>query len=146
MGREVRCQGVILKDRHVLVLRQFNTIRKEEYWMLPGGGLENDEKEEECVKREIKEETNIDVDVVDVLFDDKGTGIDVYKRYITFLCISKNTSVGKSGTETVEHRKILDLVWCSLDHENTWNDYIKREQFFPTMKGIKERLISVSMI
>lgn len=146
MGRKIRCQGVILNDRHVLVPRQFNTIRNEEYWMLPGGGLENDETEEECVKREIKEETNMDVDVVDILFYDKETEIDVYKKYITFLCIPKNISVGKIGAETVEHRKILDLVWCSLDDENTWNDYMKRKQFFPTMKNIKERLISGSVI
>lgn len=144
MSRVVRCQGVILKDRQVLLLRQYNFIRKEEYWMLPGGSLEDNESLEDCVRREIKEEANMDVDIVDVLLDDEGTGIDVYKRYVTFLCVPK--SEGKAGKETASHRKILELVWCSLDDESTWNDSIKREQFIPSMKQIKERLIQIKAI
>jgi len=146
MGREVRCQGVILKDRQVLVMRHYNSLRKEEYWMLPGGGLENNETEEECVIREIKEEANMDVDVIDILLNNEGTGIDVYKRYVTFLCVPKDKSMGRVGNETDNHRKILDLVWCSLDDENSWSEYIKQEQFFPTMKSIKERLIDIKAI
>lgn len=144
MSRVVRCQGVIIKDRQVLLLRQYNYIRKEEYWMLPGGSLEDNETLEECVRREIEEEANMDVDIIDVLLDDEGTGIDVYKRYVTFLCVPK--SEGKVGKETASHRKILELVWCSLDDESKWNDSIKREQFIPSMKQIKERLIQIKAI
>lgn len=144
MSRVVRCQGVIIKDRQVLLLRQYNYIRKEEYWMLPGGSLEENESLEDCVRREIKEEANMDVDIIDVLLDDEGTGIDVYKRYVTFLCVPK--SEGRAGEETAKHRKILELVWCSLDDESTWNESIKREQFIPSMKQIKERLIQIKAI
>ena len=45
MGRIVRCQAVIFKGNRILVLRQYNYERKEEYWMLPGGGLEKGETE-----------------------------------------------------------------------------------------------------
>jgi len=47
MERIVRCQAVILKGNSVLVLRQYNHLRKNEYWMLPGGGLEAGETQEE---------------------------------------------------------------------------------------------------
>lgn len=45
MRRIVRCQGIILRENHVLLLRQYNDKRNNEYWMLPGGGLEVRESE-----------------------------------------------------------------------------------------------------
>lgn len=146
MGREVRCQGVILKGNRILALRQFNDLRQEEYWMLPGGGLENQETIEECIIREVKEETNLDVEIKDILFDTPGTGIDVYKRHVTFLCEVKDGSFEKIGKETDSHRRILELVWCSLEDEENWNEYLLREQFHPSMKCIKRKLIDICEI
>ncbi|WP_040215036.1 NUDIX domain-containing protein [Clostridium polynesiense] len=108
MEREARCQGVILKDDCILVLRQYNYKRKEEYWMLPGGELEQGESEEECVFREIKEETGLEIEIKEVLFDEKENRRDEYKRYITFLWTPIEGSVEAPGSETVSHRKILD--------------------------------------
>jgi ADP-ribose pyrophosphatase YjhB (NUDIX family) len=143
MARIVRCQAVILKDNKMLVLRQYNYKRQEEYWMLPGGGLEDGETEQQCIIREIKEETGLDVEIKEVLFDEPGNGKDVYQRYVTFLCIPVKDSIEIIGNETVSYRKILELVWISLTGENEWNEYILREQFFPTMKKIKDRVIKI---
>jgi ADP-ribose pyrophosphatase YjhB (NUDIX family) len=85
VSRVVRCQAVILKDNKMLVLRQYNYKRQEEYWMLPGGGLEDGETEQQCIIREIKEETGSDVEIKEILFDGPGNGKDVYQRYVTFL-------------------------------------------------------------
>ena len=137
MGRIVRCQGVIFKGNRILVLRQYNYERKEEYWMLPGGGLEKGETEKECIIREMKEETNLDVEVNGILFDEPGNGKDVYQRYITFLCVQIPGSVESIGRETVSYRKILELVWISLSDEEQWNDFILTEKFYPSMKRIK---------
>jgi ADP-ribose pyrophosphatase YjhB (NUDIX family) len=139
MGRIVRCQAVIFKGNKILVLRQYNYKRKEEYWMLPGGGLEEGETEKDCIIREMKEETNLDVEVNGILFDEPGNGKDVYQRYITFLCLPIPGSVESIGRETVSYRKILELVWISLSDEERWNDYILTEKFYPSMKRIKDR-------
>ena len=140
MARIVRCQAVVLKDDKILVLKQYNYKRQEEYWMLPGGNLEDGETEEEGVKRELKEETNLEVEVKGVIFDEPSNGKDEYERYITFLCAPIPGSVESVGSETVSFRKILELVWVSLSDEKQWNDYMLKEQFYPSMKRIKDYL------
>ena len=143
MKREVRCQAVILKENNILVLRQYNYNRNEEYWMMPGGGLEEGETEREGVLREIKEETNLEVDIKEILFDEPGDGRDVYSRYVTFLCVPKLGSIESLGSETVSYRKILELVWVPIKDEMQWNEYLLKDQFYPSMKRIKDRLINV---
>lgn len=70
--------------------------------------------------------------------DEIRNGKDVYQRYITFLCVPIAGSVENIGSETVSYRKILELVWVSLSEEDKWNDYILKEQFFPSMRRIKD--------
>ncbi|MGH4137595.1 NUDIX hydrolase [Clostridium sp.] len=140
MTRIVRCQAVIFKDNRILVLRQYNYKRQEEYWMLPGGNLEDGETYEEAIKRELKEETNLEVEIKGIIFDEPSNGMDEYQRYITFLCVPITGSVESVGSETVSFRKILELVWVSLSDEKHWNDYMLKKQFYPSMNRIKERL------
>ena len=139
--RVVRCQGVILKDNHILVLRQYNHQRCEEYWMLPGRSLEAGESEEECLRREMKEETGLEVDVKEILFDSSGNGKDVYKRYVTFLCVPAAESIEKIGSETVSYRQIMELFWVSIINESQWNHHLFSERFQPSMKEIKDKLL-----
>jgi len=144
MGRTVRCQAVVLKGDKILVLRQYNHKRSEEYWMLPGGGLEEKETEEECIRRELKEETNLDIEIKMRLFDDSGPGKDVYKRYVTFLCTPVVTSFERVGSENAGHREILELIWTSIIDEKEWNEYILTDQFYPPMKEIKNKLLELN--
>lgn len=141
MSRIVRCQAVILKDNKMLVLRQYNCKRQEEYWMLPGGGLEDGETEQQCIIREIKEETGLEIEIKEILFDEPGNGKDVYKRYVTFLCTPMKDSIQMIGNETVSYRKILELVWISVTDENQWNEYLLAEKFYPSMQKIKNRIM-----
>ncbi len=138
MERVTRCQGVVLQDNHILVARQYNDKRQEEYWLLPGGSLEEGESEEVCILRELKEEANLEAEIVSVLFDEPGNGGDTYKRYVTFLC--RPLGPESPGAETASHRKILELIWCSLDEEDRWNEYLLKEQFYPSMRRIRDKI------
>lgn len=140
MKRIVRCQGVVLKGDHILILRQYNKKRNNEYWMLPGGSLEIGETEEECVRREIKEETNLDVEIVTILFDESGTADNDYKRYVTYLCTPLTNAIEMVGKETNDLRSIMELVWYSILQEVEWTQPILEPHFHPSMKRIKERL------
>ena len=51
--RRVGCRGTIVKDSRVLISHEVNT----DYYLTPGGGLEEGETLEECCAREVLEET-----------------------------------------------------------------------------------------
>ena len=47
------CRGIVIKDNSILL--SYET--KENTWMIPGGGVEENESLEECCIREVQEET-----------------------------------------------------------------------------------------
>ncbi len=58
--------GLIEKDGKVLLAKEV-LENKQEYWLVPGGHVEFGESMVDAVKREIKEETNLDVEIVKLL-------------------------------------------------------------------------------
>jgi 8-oxo-dGTP diphosphatase len=54
--------GLIVRDGKVLLIRRGKEPYKD-HWSLPGGGVEPGETVREAVKREVLEETGLDVDV-----------------------------------------------------------------------------------
>jgi 8-oxo-dGTP diphosphatase len=51
--------GIILKDGKVLAAQRSEKMKLPLKWEFPGGKLQKGETEEDCLKREIKEELNI---------------------------------------------------------------------------------------
>ena len=63
----IRVYGILLNDRkQVLVADEF--IRGSYYTKFPGGGLEFGEGTRDCLKREFKEEMDLDVEVGDHIY------------------------------------------------------------------------------
>ena len=61
--RTDRAQAIILKGTKVLMVKH-SEIGKGDFWCLPGGGVETDEKPEEAVLRELNEETRIEGEII----------------------------------------------------------------------------------
>jgi 8-oxo-dGTP diphosphatase len=60
MSRPFACDGVIIQDGRLVVIKR----GKEPYkggWALPGGRIEDNETTEQCLVREMKEETGLDI-------------------------------------------------------------------------------------
>lgn len=91
LDRVVRIKGLLLNSRGKILLAHNNNT-----YQFPGGHLEDNEQMDICIKREIKEETGIDVEVMEEPFlvistydnDYFGTGKKVlnsiyYYRFFT---------------------------------------------------------------
>lgn len=50
----VGCRGIVLRDSKMLICHELNS---DDYYLIPGGGLEGEETPEECCIREVQEET-----------------------------------------------------------------------------------------
>ncbi|HOJ32008.1 MAG TPA: NUDIX hydrolase [Candidatus Hydrogenedentes bacterium] len=62
----IRVAPIILQDDNILLVRHVK--QGKTYWLLPGGGVEYGESVAEALAREVKEETNLDIQVGDLVF------------------------------------------------------------------------------
>lgn len=61
-----RVEALIINEDRILAIHRKN--HGEEYWVLPGGGWEENETKEEGVAREVLEETSLKVEVIRPVF------------------------------------------------------------------------------
>ena len=106
--------GVVISDKdEVLMVKTYNAG-----WVFPGGQVEVGENVIDAVKREIMEETGIDVDVGEVF------------------CISSNTGKypGYNGVEEVPAKIMLDFICKAVSgtprpsDENSESAYVSKEK------------------
>lgn len=75
MGKRVSARGIIIDGDNVYLMYRRRTKEDEsvkEYYVIPGGGVEQGENLEEAVKRELREEFSVDVDIIGYLGVDEG--------------------------------------------------------------------------
>jgi 8-oxo-dGTP diphosphatase len=60
---KVTC-AIIYFGESILVVQRSKKMDLPLKWEFPGGKLENNESEEKCIKREIREEINIEIDII----------------------------------------------------------------------------------
>lgn len=134
--RDARYQGAIIQDQKILLIKHHEFASGFEYWLVPGGGMEPGESEEECLTREMREETNLEVKVVRLLYEEPvdmnpGEGYKkVYQRQKTFLCeiISGTPTPGYEPEHQVNGTyEIDDIRWFDLVDENQWGTLIMND-------------------
>lgn len=64
----VRACGICIQDNKLLLVRHGSTIGNKAFWAPPGGGQHYGETIQECLKRELLEETGLEVRVERFLF------------------------------------------------------------------------------
>ena len=63
MVREFACDGIIIKGNRILLIKRAAEPGKGE-WAIPGGRIDENEDAVGCLKREMKEETNLDIEPI----------------------------------------------------------------------------------
>lgn len=108
----IAVKSFIVNERGELLLikRGGNNPHKPGVWEIPGGRLEPMEDPFEGLKREIKEETGLDVEVMNPLRIHHFTRDDGQKiTMITFLCKPVSGSVNLSNEHT-------EYLWIEMDN------------------------------
>lgn len=110
--------AIVLKDNKVLVTQRNEKMKLPLKWEFPGGKVEENENEIQCIKREIKEEININIEVLQKLSNnvhDYGT----FKiNLIPFLAnyISGEIVLAEhKNFKLLDKSELLNLDWAEAD-------------------------------
>lgn len=142
--RHTRYQGLIIRDDNVLLIQHSSHTGEWSHWLLPGGGLEMGETPEECVIREMKEETLLDVEVVRLVLDEPGHPDSAYQRRKSYLCrvISGKEAPGfEPELEASSVYAITDVRWLDLLDEGSWGSEIREDPYiYPQLIRVQQLL------
>ncbi|MDO8626359.1 MAG: NUDIX domain-containing protein [Candidatus Magasanikbacteria bacterium] len=130
--RFVAIFGIILnKNKIYLQLRRDYRPQFNNLWELPGGGLAMGESEEECLSREIKEETGLQIKVIKPCpgwYQEQRRNYRKPGSYEIFIKIYACAIV--SGRVKLDNKEVIKMAWRSL------NQAIQEKQAFPLVTKI----------
>lgn len=135
----IRATALITRDSKVLLIHR----RKngEEYWVFPGGGVEEGETWEQALVREVKEELNLEVLNHELAFMDLNSK-DGNEHPYYFCKVSEGTAeiVGEEKDRN-SPENFYELVWIpvsELEHMNLVPPTAK-EKFLSYLQNHKDR-------
>lgn len=135
------CRAVIIEDDMILLSYEKNNG----LWMLPGGGLENDETERDCCIREVEEETGLIAQLGECVLE-----LDEYYenvKYITYYFPGNIAGKGKAALTEGEQKAGMEPRWIPLSqafdifsqHESYRNtDEMKRGLYLREYMALNE--------
>lgn len=110
----IRAAGVIIKDDKILLMHRFKNRR--EYFVFPGGGVEGGESAEMALKREIKEELDLDVKSAENFFELENNfqGSQQKEYYFLVKDFIGTPELGGEEKERMNEDNQYEPVWYNL--------------------------------
>lgn len=141
MDRHTRIQGLIIKDHKILLIRGYDIPSGRSFWVIPGGGPEPGETEEDCVIREIIEETGLEVRVEKLLIEQEAPPQDIYKKLISYLCTPIAGHLEPGSEPEDDNFEIAALRWFDLRDEKSWSIDLKEGPYtYPYLVKVRRIL------
>ncbi|MBN2252007.1 MAG: NUDIX hydrolase [Candidatus Altiarchaeota archaeon] len=120
--------AVVLKENSILLVKRGNDPFKD-MWALPGGFVEYGETTEEAVKREVLEETGLQVGVDEMLgvYSDPKRDPRGHTVSIVYLCSPLKGEL-KAGTDAKEtgYFDLFDIPELAFDHKKIIEGMLER--------------------
>jgi 8-oxo-dGTP pyrophosphatase MutT (NUDIX family) len=131
-----RCAGLIKMDNGYAFMHRMNvkpTIGTNkpygEYYVFPGGGLEENETFEECVKREILEELGIEVKVIKKLYEKNNNEVIQYVYLCEYVSGVFGTGTGPEFSGDPKYADRGDYIPTIVKKEDIENIRLVPEEF-----------------
>jgi 8-oxo-dGTP diphosphatase len=118
-------------DGRILLVRRGTVVYKG-YWALPGGRVDFGENAEQAIVREVKEETGLDVDIVERIGEYRETGVQDGIEYdyqpTCFLVRPIGGRIRRQEME-IEEVKLFSLdglpTRLAFEHSSMIRDYVR---------------------
>ncbi len=125
MKKEVSCGGIIIHDNKILIVKQRN-----ECYSFPKGHKEKGETDLETAYREIKEETNLEVSLLDEKVFKENYIIDkkIDKEVIYYIFKQLTTDI------IVQPSEILEYKYVTLDELIKYYNFDSFKPLYPKIK------------
>ena len=128
---------IVTKDDRVLVGRRKSKSHGHGTWHMPGGHLEFGESFEECARREVKEETGVEIKNVRFLTATNDVFEKEGKHYITIWMLAE----WKAGEpKTMEPEKCEGWEWKS------WEEIEKLKPLFLPVENLIKQEADISKL
>ena len=114
---KVTC-AIILIDNKILVTQRNERMNLPLKWEFPGGNLEENEGEIDCIKREIKEELNIEIEVLEKLSNsiyDYGTFKINLIPFLSNYVSGEIILFEHKDYKLLDKSELLNLDWAEAD-------------------------------
>lgn len=106
----VRVAAVVVKGDSILLVR--HEKGSASYWLLPGGGVDFGEPLTEALRREVREETCLDVRVGDLVLASDSIAPDG-SRHVVNLCFTGEVIGGELGLGSDE--RVVEVQYVPID-------------------------------
>ncbi len=122
----IRASAIILKNNQVLLIHRHKS--EEVYWVFPGGGIEKGEEPLEAAKREVKEETSLNITkIIDQKTYPDSENPEFKHFFIVCEVEDRIPKVGYEPADTSLEVDTFEIEWLNI------SEALKLEKLYPVV-------------